>query len=271
MKHIFIITLSFCLASVIYGQTQQWKLVHTIEENNIDAWDVDPVGRVLYSKGDRIKKLDTTFTEVFTQSSSSFGKIAIIDAHLSLKTLIFSKNQQQIGFLDKTLTFLEGTIDLLKIDVSYATNACYSNQTKRFWIFDSDNSKLLRFEGYKSSRLKTEITNLYSITGQMNAPTFLSESQNDLLLFYKGVGVYVFDYYGSLIRFYEYPKALDLHYSEDYLFLLNKGTILRINRKTGEEKTIKLPIENALELRVRGDNIFLKNKDGIKEFFLIPQ
>lgn len=258
----------FQLSASCFSQTLTWKLERTYANENIEAWDITPLEELILSEQGTLHKLDTNFKLAFTQSRKGFGAITKIDARHSLKTLIFSENQQIIGFLDNTLSFQDGKIDLSQLNIGYGTHVCYSDQTSRFWVFDEQNARLVRFEGVKSSVARSEISNLRSITYN-DMPTSLVERQNQLFLFYEGSGVFVFDYYGSLLRKYTHKEALRIYPTENYLYILKKSTIVRLNRKTDKEESIALPKDGIEDLRVFGNNVYFKDKKGVSKYSLI--
>lgn len=268
--------LSIYLVLVLYssfysfGQDYSWKLLNSYVHPNIEAWDINPLEELIVSSKGSLHKLDTNFQVVFTQSKKEFGDISKIDARHSLKTLLFSENQQMLVFVDNTLTFQEGKVDLSSLSVDYATQACYSDHPNRFWIYDEQDARLFRFEGIKSSVKNTEISNLSAITLE-SFPTSIVESQNQLLLFYKGSGVFIFDYYGSLLRKYDFPKVLQIYPTENHIYLLRKNELMRVHRRTGAELTISLPIKGVEDFRVFGDAVYFKDKTGVKKYSLFQE
>jgi hypothetical protein len=269
MRIIAIVFFSLLFSSAsAFSQEYKWNLIKKYAHKNIEAWDINPMEELIISTQGTLHKLDTNFQVVFKQSKKEFGDISKIDARHSLKTLLFSKNQQMLGFVDNTLAYQDGKIDLATLNVDYATLVCYSDQTSRFWVYDQPNARLIRFEGIRSSVKRSEITNLTSITLQ-NFPTAIIESQNQLLLFYKGSGVFVFDYYGSLLRKFDYPEAFQVYPSGNFIYLLRKNEIIKVDRKSGEEFMIPLPILGIEDFRIFGNAVYFKDSSGVKKYSLI--
>lgn len=260
---IFIIALfSFSL----FGQ-QNWRLDHTYESSSIDAWDVDPMGKLIVAERDVMVKLDTSFSVQFTQSTKQLGEVETLDAAHSLKTLVFSEVQQYVVFVDNTLTFQEGNKELSEYGVAYATNVGYSNQTNRFWVFDGDNAQLLLID--ETGNQISKINNLSSITGAFQ-PKALFERDNELLLFYEGVGVFLFDYYGTLISSYPQLSASAVHFNKNHLYFVVGNSVIRVDRKSGSEVKYELPEKDILDIRVHRNDIFIQVPGGIKKYSLIP-
>lgn len=250
------------------AQESSWKLQHFYESKNIDAWDVDPMGKLIIAERDILVKLDTSFSVQFTQSTKQLGEVEQLDAAHSLKTLVFSQVQQYVAFVDNTLTFQEGVKELSDYDVAYGTNVGYSNQTNRFWVYDGDNAQLLLID--ETGNQISTINNLSSITGGMQ-PHELFERNNELMLFYDNIGVFFFDVYGSLISSFPMEVASAVHFTKDHLFFAVGSTVVRINRKTENKVIYVLRDDRILSIRVHGNSLFLEVPEGIKKYSLIPQ
>ena len=244
-----------------------WEQLDQYKQRDITAWDIDPVGNIIVFANGTLYKLDTDFNVLFTQSRNRLGEINKIDASHSLKTLLFSENQQMLKFVDNTLTYQEGGADLASLDIGFASLVCYSNQSNMFWVYDELNARLIRINGISSTIRRSEISNLTSITGQ-SAPSSIEENQNQLFLLYQGDGVFVFDYYGSLLRKIDDSLALKIHPTEKYVYILKKNAMVRINRKTGESQTIGLPIKGIIDFRIFGEKVYFETETGIKKFSL---
>lgn len=247
-----------------------WKLTGNYTQSDIKSWDIDPLGNLIVSAHGILYKIDTDFTVLFTQSKNSLGDITKIDSRHSLKTLLFSEDQQILKFIDNTLTFQQGEIDLASLDVGFASLVCYSDQSEKFWVYDEQNSRLLRFKGFSSAVKSIEVSNLSSITGQ-HFPASIEENQNQLFLFYKENGVFIFDYYGSLIQKIDDTLALKVHPTEDYIYILRDKTMVKMDRKTGERQSIALPIDGIVDFRIFENEVYFKVESGIKKFSLLDK
>lgn len=263
MKYLTYFAFFFCF----YGtaQTSYWELIKSIDVKNIQAWDVDPMGKLIYARKDALTKLDTSFNVRFTQSIKSFGTISQIDSRHSLKTLIFSEDQQAIAFVDNTLTFHKGIKDLSVINVAYATNVSYSAQTSRYWVFDGDNSKLVLVD--ENRRQPQVMENLAGTLGTLDLFQ-LYEIENRLLLFDKSKGIYIFDIYGTLVDFIETENAISIHFSDEHLFYMTNEELIRVNIRNRESVRMPLPEAQMLSFRVLGNYVFFQSADKIGKYLL---
>src|SRR5690554_6355241 len=146
-KIVAVLIMLFVFVLNAIGQTYEWTLKEEYHEENIEAWDINPLEEIIYSKGRTLYKLNNNFELVFTQSEQGFGVISIIDARHSLNAFVFYANQEVIGIVDTTLSFQEGKIDLADLSVDYATDVCYSEQSKRLSVHDEQHYELLRLQG----------------------------------------------------------------------------------------------------------------------------
>lgn len=270
MKLQFLSLLLLCsFIQVSFAQSYKWKLEKEYKSSKIEAWDINPLHELIVFEKGVFYKFNKDFKQEFTQSSKGFNGVTKIDASHSLKTLVFSKDYQRIAFLDNTLSFQMPKLELDELQVGYANNVCYSNETNRFWVFDEQNTRLLRFGGQKSKDLQSETSNLMSIT-QNNLPTEMIESKNELLLFYEKSDLFIFDYYGSLIQRFEYAEAIHFYPTEKHIYVLNPEEIIRVDRIVYSEEVLPIPFKGVESLKVVGNSVYLKDDTGIRKYSLIP-
>lgn len=242
-----------------------WKLNRTHKVADVDAWDVDPMGKVIYAKKDVMIKLDSSFTILFRQSTKGTGNISGIDARHALKTLVFSEDQQTISFMDNTLTQTKNSKDLTAIGASYVTKVSYSAQSTRYWAFDGDNSKLILFDDIRNQ--PTVIENLSGLLGELHINQ-LMEVENMLIAFDQEKGIYLFDYYGSLIDFIETHGVRHVHFYKGDLYFLKENELVSMDLRTRRSISVSLPVNDVLAFRILGDEVYLQTPSEIQKYFL---
>lgn len=265
MKWILIMIL---LPFLCYTDNQNdltWELVNEYKVQNVEAWDVDPMGKIIFSQNDVITKLDTTFNVQFTQSLKEIGGLTAIDARHALKTLIFSEDQQAIAFMDNTLTLHKGIKDLGKINVAYATHVSYSAQSSRYWVYDGDNSKLMLIDEMRQR--PQVIENLAGTLGGLTVHQ-LMEVENRLLIYDKTKGVHLFDIYGSLIDFIPFSNGKSTYLTREHLYYITADELVRINLRSRNEIRKALPLEKIEKFRVLGNYVFFQTPTHLKKYLL---
>lgn len=257
-----IVALSFA-----FFKHEEPKLVW-VKEHEINvkpkAWGVDPLGNIIYADKEVIYKLDTSFSVQFKQSIKEFGEITHIDASHAQKSLVFSEDQQQIFFLDNTLTLTTNGLDLADEGIGYATHVSYSNQPTRYWVYDYDNFKLWLFDDLKNK--PSVIENLNGVLNGLHVDK-LFEAENTLFIWDKSKGVFLFDVYGSLIKKYEIKGADAITYFDGSFYYLKKGKLYK-SLKGGGEMNLDFPEENVKELHMEEQDFYLQTDNKIIKYSL---
>jgi len=249
----------------LHGQQASWKLLNKIKIADCHSWDVDPMGKIIFSTNDVLIKLDTNFQVQFQESAKSFGLVTSIDARHALKTLVFSEEQQVVAFLDNTLASHKGVQDLSEYGVSFATHISYSGQSTRYWIFDGDNSKLVLID---ENKIRPQVLeNLAGIIGSLQVHQ-LFEIENILFLFDHNKGIYLFDIYGSLIDLFETSEAKHMYFFDENLYYITSDQLVKWNIRTREKESITLPDKNCHEFRVLGNYFFFRTDGYLKKYVL---
>jgi hypothetical protein len=260
-----LLLIGLCTLLPNYAQEFSWSMKNFHPIKNVDAWDVDPMGKVIYSVNDVLIKLDSNFAVLFKQSVKGTGVINEIDARHALKTLAFSEEQQMVFFLDNTLTPHQNSKDLSVINSAYVTKVSYSAQSSRYWAYDGDNSKLIMVDEQRAQ--PTTIENLAGILGTIEVNQ-LMEIENMLLVFDASKGVYLFDYYGSMVDFIEVTGAENVHFSRGDLYYLANDVITQVNLRSRKMVDLPLPISGVHRFRILGNYIYLESPDGIRKYLL---
>lgn len=265
MRFLIFLFLLFSSANCLYGQQKLWVLQNDYTIDQIDYWDVDPMGKIIYSKKDVLIKLDSNFQIMFRQSIKEFGTISDIDARHALKILIFSEDQQSIAFLDNTLTYHQSVKDLSLSEISYATDVSYSAQSNRYWVYDADNTKLMLFDELRNK--PTVIENLAGILGSLHVD-MVREMENYLIILDKSKGIYLFDIYGSMVDFIATEDALNVSLNKGFLYYLTTKNLVRFDLRSREVEFLDLPTEDVINFRILSSYVFLQTATGIKKYLL---
>lgn len=258
---ISILVVLFALNSQAQNDTL-WNADYTIDVKP-ENWSVDPNGNLLYSKEDVLVLLDTSFKERFRSSNKGFGDVTTVDARHSQKILLFSFDQQQILFVDNTLSPVGEPIDLADQDIYLATHVSYSNLSNRYWIYDQDNFRIILNDD--RNQKPTIIENLNGVLGETNVDQFF-EANNQLYVVDLDKGVFIFDIYGSLVNTLKIESASYVTAKNNHVFVVQKDTIVRINLKTGEKKNILVPISGIQQIQIYGNYLFIQTETQLQKY-----
>lgn len=252
MKHflIFLVFLPFFGA----GQdTIQWNFEWKTDSLSNPIWNVDPFGNLIVSEKDKLKKFDSLGTQKFVQSNKYFGVISSVDPSNPMKTLIFSDQQQLIGYVDNTLSKQQENIELSSFDLSYVTLVSTSGQPDKFWVYDQDNSVIVLIS--KNVQQRQRIENISGLLGCKDIIQ-LFETDNYLYLIDKQRGIYQFDIYGTLVFHWENAGIVCAQVEGKFAYLLKKDKLQVLDLTNQEIVNFPLP---------SGD--FLKFKKALNHFY----
>ncbi len=209
----------------------------------VHAYDfsaVDKLGNIYLIKNDEIEKYkDGVASKRY--SRKGFGNITAVDASNALRILLFYKNANKIVFLDNQLSEKSEVIDLFKLQTINAKVVCNSSNNQ-FWVFDVNNAELIK--------VGSDLT-IASRTGNLNnqmedaiSPSMLKEINNLVYLVDVKLGIFVFDYFGTLIK--KIP-LLDVQHFEvvnDAIYYANtKKEIWQYDMQSFDSKKIEACID----------------------------
>ena len=125
------------------ASTQKLISKHTYSiDNSIDYWVPDNVGNIYVYGSDILGKMSNGQLPSFSQSIKSVGEIEQILPVNALKTLLFSETQQQLCFIDNTLSINGSCIDLEEFNIQNALLCATSSRPNLIYVFDQINSTL---------------------------------------------------------------------------------------------------------------------------------
>ena len=225
----------------------QYELKKKIE-GKFEQVSSDNLGHIyLVNEKHNLLKMSLSGDTLFTFEDKAFP-VYFCDASNGLKVLVFNEKQNNLQFLDKTLTPLGGPllIDQLSIPLVSALGISRDNL---FWIFDQNTQELKKFDVHS-----TQIFNsgsVIALTGFNIQPHYLREQQAKVYLVDSLQGVFQFDHLGTYLYHFQSVKAKKIAVRGDKMVFL-KGQELYIY-DTFLMETQKLQLNGA---------------EGIKDFAL---
>lgn len=217
----------------------QWNFEWKTDSLSNPVWNVDPFGNLIVSEKDKLKKFDSLGTQKFVQSNKYFGAISSVDPSNPMKTLVFSEQQQLIGYVDNTLSKQQENIELSAFDLSYVTMVSTSGQPDKFWVYDQDNSVIVLIS--KNVQQRQRIENISGLLGCKDIVQ-LFETENNLYLIDKQRGIYQFDIYGTLVFHWENVGILCAEVEGKFAYLLKSDKLQVINLSNQEIVNFPLPV-----------------------------
>lgn len=249
MKIIFVTILSFI------------SLISEINiEHNYTFFETNSMNNIFLITDHSIYQYNYSGKEIQSYSNSEYGNLHSIDVNNPFKILLFYKDFNTIVFLDNKLAEISTHISLDKLNI-YETNAVCISSTGGFWLFNTNTFQLEKYN--KKQNLLQYGTKMESIIDRSLLPNYLSEIGNKIYLGFKNKGVYLFDIYGTFIKFIPIPYKSKPKIINNYIFYDTDTTINRYNTRNFESKNIHNKYNNNEMFSIEKNKIFIGSKNNI--------
>ncbi|TAL63074.1 MAG: hypothetical protein EPN85_01070 [Bacteroidetes bacterium] len=220
----------------------------------------DNLGNIYLTKEDILEKYDSEGKFLKNLSNKALGTISFVDVHDPLKILLFYKSFQQIVFIDNMLAGSGNFISLDALGYNQTSLAC-SSHNNGFWIYNQQNSELIRFD---QNLQKTQQTgNITQLTGIKLNPDFITEQNNMLFINNPESGILVFDIYGTYSKTIPVKGLKRFQISNEQIFYLREGKLKSYNMKTLEENEQSLPANDVLDVRTEKEKLYLLKQKSV--------
>jgi len=244
-----------------------WVLEHSYTVDSADTWSVDGLENVYISHKGVINKYDSVGVNKFTQSIKSLGKMEQFLPINTMKLVHFSSDQQTLCFFDNTLTRSQDCIDLAEHEIYNATRVAVSSRPDKLWVVDNINSELTLMDLTQNKNQEIQIENLRGVL-DLNGISEIIERDNRLFILDEDRGVYLFDIYGSLIKFIQIKGIQDIDAIGQSLFMLDGSKLKVSNIRTADIQVLNLPQKDVIDFAVSNRAIFLRTKSNVYKYRL---
>ncbi|MFM1998870.1 MAG: hypothetical protein RL204_817 [Bacteroidota bacterium] len=157
-------------------------------------FEMDEIGNYYFINGQVIEKRDSKGNLLFRNSELNQGRIDHLDLTNPLQPFVFFKDQGKLLILDNTLSVQGEQIDLF--EKGFGQVECIGgSRGDAYWIWDVSKTELIKVDK-QFNQLNTS-GNISMLLGKTLHPSQIIEKGNELYLFDKAEGVFVFDIYGN--------------------------------------------------------------------------
>ena len=227
----------FIASQLSFGQDRQFVPQDSIK-GNFSKFSVDNFGRVYLCKEDVILQYFGPLDTVYSASLKSMRPTSM-ESTKSFRTLLFDQERSIMHFYDNTLTDIHGEIDLIQIGLQQPLLVCESFAGNTFWVLDGGLMRLVRVNSQLETVSQTE--NLFNLFENDEQPTQMLESNDYLYILIPGVGVAIFDVFGTFIKIYP-TKAKKIGALNNYLLLMLEDKIEAVSNQNHFEADFTYPL-----------------------------
>ncbi|HMP31366.1 MAG TPA: hypothetical protein PKD85_17310 [Saprospiraceae bacterium] len=225
-------------------------------KGNFDIVEIDKLNYIYtQSENNLLRRHQIDQKTKIDYVDNRLGKIDDLDPFDPLNILLFYQSYGIVKVMDNTLNVIK-IINFRESSIyQNVVNICSSNDG-RYWIFDEVLQKIIKIN---VSFDKIAETNRLSDLG-INTPQIIKmrESNNQLFVLIKDVGVLVFDNFGQFVRKIVVPKIMDFTVVNGVLFYVSQNELYKvegIDTRKADSSIIK-KIEQGLS-SVKLNNQFL--------------
>ncbi len=270
MKPLIFISL-LLLTQSLFGQNKmkEWNEIRTISAESISCWNVDAFNQLLIANQSTLTKYAVSGSVLYKISNKSLGEIQQIIPITPLKILLFSETQQQICFVDNTLTLVNDCIDLSEYEIEYASHIARSERGDKLWVFDQINSRILLIELNQKGKIVQEIRNAKGLMN-MEQMVEMIEFDSKLFLLDSSKKITVIDLYGSLID--QRDSKTNSICSSDNIFWNTSSSHLFSEERNGTSTTFSLlPPFEVDDFRVINNQFYFEENNIIHIFEFVEK
>ena len=245
-KTILSILALLLLGTNIYAQVKpvaassdsSFKIFKTIN-GVFNTVNVDILGNIyLLTETNRLKKLNSNGDSLSNYNDvKKFGTVSYIDAINPLKVLLYYKNYSTVVILDRQLA-LRSSINFRKQNI-FKVKTIATSYDNNIWIFDEQDFKLKKIDD--NGITLSETTDMRQVFEKAPTPTKIIDNENSIYLYDKLMGLFVFDYYGSLKQQIPIKGWTNIAVVNNIIMGITTDTLNNLNLKTLVTKTYKLP------------------------------
>ena len=266
---IFIITV--LITGSLFGQNKmkEWNEIGSVSAESISCWNVDAFNQLLIANQSTLTKYAVSGTVLYKISNKSLGEIQQIIPITPLKILLFSEAQQQICFVDNTLTLVNDCIDLSEYEIEYASHIARSERGDKLWVFDQINSRILLIDINQKGKIVQEIRNA---KGLMNMEQLVEmiEFDSKLFLLDSSKKMTVIDLYGSLID-QRNTETSNICSSDNIFWNINSTHLFNEEQYGTSTNFSFLPPFEVDDFRVINNQFYFQEKNNIHIFEFVEK
>lgn len=246
----------------VFGLKSQLQLAKKSEiflsEQNMQ-WIPDVMGNILFFEGNQLYKGQNGQLPNFSQSIKSIGEISQLLPINAFKTILFSRDQQQVCILDNTFSPNGNCTDLDEFNIQNAKFTATSARPNLLYVFDAFNSSLYTIDLMLKSTAQS-VLNIRALVGKDLVVKALKEHNNQLFMLTEDASVFVFDMFLNLKGQLKTPYE-SLTFWNNYIVRLNENNLDFLSLENNAVSyRIQCPIADGLKIH---GNSFYFSKEGV--------
>lgn len=240
-----------------------FRLLHSIPGNYL-YMNADVLDNIyLINTGNRLIKLNHKGDSVAVFNDvKKYGNPSYIDVSNPLKILVYYKNFSTVVVLDRLLVF-RNSINLRKQQI-FSVQAVATSYDNNIWVFDEQDFKLKKID--EDGKLLQESTDMRLLVDTVPSPSHLYDNENNVILYDKKRGFYMFDYYGALKNNLPFLQWENTAISRNTIYGFSENRLLSYELSSLTLKKYDLPpfIKDYDMIKAINGKLYLLKKDSVE-------
>ena len=264
------------LLLLLFGSCYSWcqnsaihiELKRTINiPEGTSATFLDGQQNVYFVNKDEINKFSNYSTPI-KQSIKKWQSIDDIESINSLKLAVFSKSQQQLCFLDNTLSENGNCINLDELGLLNVAALATSKRADMLWMYDELNSSLVLFN-FVSKKEIQRVDNLQGILG-ISGEITLNENEYGLWISSSDGKICLLDDFMNVVRCASETNQAMIPFANGFFFV-NENRLYYRDLFEGVNEVYKISTtENIRELYISGNQLIARTRSELNVFIIQP-
>ncbi len=232
-----------------------------------ESFQIDHLNNIYAISSSTVSKYDAAGKLLYEYSNPQAGNITTVDVSDPLRILCFFEDQNELLFLNQQLALIAGPFYFDDLDIFNVAAICATSHN-RFWVFDSQNFKLVQFNQQLS--ISQQGTSLSSILNDDDLPIQLVDNNNLLYLNIKSKGILVFDQFGTYIKTIPIKDILHFSVSKDKLVAQRSNReIISYSLKTFDQEQHEFDLPNNISFtQYINKQLYISDKQYIYKYHL---
>ena len=219
----------------------------------------------LITNANQLKKLNATGDPIaFFSDVKKYGNPNSIDVSNPLKIIVYYKNFATIVVLDRLLV-LRNSINLRNKNIFTATTIC-SSYDNNIWIFDEQDFKIKKLD--EQGGIITESADMRMLTNDTPSPIQIIDASNQLYLYDKKKGFYLFDYYGAFKSSLPFLNWQNVTIDRHTIYGFSANTLFSYTLQSLQLKEYHLPtyIKGYKSIKALNGKLYVLKDDGLEVY-----
>lgn len=219
----------------------------------------------LITNANQLKKLNAAGDPIaFFSDVKKYGNPNSIDVSNPLKIIVYYKNFATIVVLDRLLV-LRNSINLRNKNIFTATTIC-SSYDNNIWIFDEQDFKIKKLD--EQGGIITESADMRMLTNDTPSPIQIIDASNQLYLYDKKKGFYLFDYYGAFKSSLPFLNWQNVTIDRHTIYGFSANTLFSYTLQSLQLKEYHLPtyIKGYKSIKALNGKLYVLKDDGLEVY-----